>query len=194
MVLLDAGDVIPGDGRLLEAKDLFVAEATLTGETFPVEKAAGHGAGGHPARPAHELPLPGHQRRQRHGRGCWSSARAGRPSSAGSPARSGSGRRRRGSSAGIRRFGYLLLEVTAAPGPGASSPSTSPSHRPVLESFLFSLAIAVGLTPQLLPAIISVNLAHGARRMARERVIVRGWPPSRTSAAWTCSARTRPAR
>ena len=45
--------------------------------------------------------------------------------------------------------------------------------RPVLESFLFSLALAVGLTPQLLPAIISINLAHGAKKMAREKVIVR---------------------
>ena len=39
-------------------------------------------------------------------------------------------------------------------------------HRPVLESFLFSMALAVGMTPQLLPAIVSINLAHGARRMA----------------------------
>ena len=45
--------------------------------------------------------------------------------------------------------------------------------RPVLDSFLFSLALAVGLTPQLLPAIISINLAHGAKRMAREKVIVK---------------------
>ena len=45
--------------------------------------------------------------------------------------------------------------------------------RPVLESFLFSLALAVGLTPQLLPAIISVNLAQGAKRMAGKQVIVK---------------------
>ena len=46
-------------------------------------------------------------------------------------------------------------------------------HRPVLESFLFSLALAVGLTPQLLPAIISINLAHGAKKMAQKKVIVK---------------------
>jgi Mg2+-importing ATPase len=45
--------------------------------------------------------------------------------------------------------------------------------RPVLDSFLFSLALAVGLTPQLLPAIISINLAHGAKRMAQQKVIVK---------------------
>jgi len=46
-------------------------------------------------------------------------------------------------------------------------------HKPVLESFLFALALAVGLTPQLLPAIISINLSHGARRMAQRKVIVK---------------------
>ena len=46
-------------------------------------------------------------------------------------------------------------------------------HRPVLESFIFSLALAVGLTPQLLPAIISINLAQGAKRMAAKKVIVK---------------------
>ena len=46
-------------------------------------------------------------------------------------------------------------------------------HKPVLESFLFALALAVGLTPQLLPVIISVNLAHGARKMAEQKVIVK---------------------
>ncbi len=45
--------------------------------------------------------------------------------------------------------------------------------RPVLESLIFALALAVGVTPQLLPAIISVNLAHGAKRMAKEKVIVK---------------------
>ena len=45
--------------------------------------------------------------------------------------------------------------------------------RPIIDSFLFSLALAVGLTPQLLPAIISINLAHGARQMASHKVIVK---------------------
>ena len=73
---------------------------------------------------------------------------------------------------GIRRFGYLLLEVTLLLVLAIFAINVA-LHRPVLESFLFALAIAVGLTPQLLPAIISVNLAHGARRMAQQRVIVR---------------------
>ena len=47
------------------------------------------------------------------------------------------------------------------------------AHRPLLESFLFALALAVGLTPELLPMIVTVTLAHGAIRMAREKVIVK---------------------
>ncbi len=73
---------------------------------------------------------------------------------------------------GIRQFGYLLLEVTLLLVIAVFAINVF-FHRPVLESFLFSLALAVGLTPQLLPAIISINLAHGARRMAQQKVIVK---------------------
>src|SRR6185295_13156427 len=73
---------------------------------------------------------------------------------------------------GIRRFGYLLLEVTVVLVVAIFAVNVYLA-RPVLESLLFSLALAVGLTPQLLPAIISINLARGAKRMAQERVIVK---------------------
>ena len=73
---------------------------------------------------------------------------------------------------GIRRFGYLLLEVTLLLVFAIFAINVY-LHRPVLDSFLFSMALAVGLTPQLLPAIISVNLAHGAKRMAQQNVIVK---------------------
>ena len=98
VVLLSAGDVIPGDGRILDEKDLFVAEAALTGETFPVEKAAGT--------VPPDVPLGRRTNCLFLGSsvvsgtaGSWSSARAGRPNSAGSPRRSGSGPRRPDSSA-----------------------------------------------------------------------------------------------
>ena len=73
---------------------------------------------------------------------------------------------------GIRRFGYFLTEITLLLVLCIFAANVL-LQRPVLDSFLFSLALAVGLTPQLLPAIISVNLAHGAKRMAEENVIVR---------------------
>lgn len=171
VVLLIAGDIIPGDSLLLESKDLFVDEATLTGETFPVEKMPG-------VLPA-ETPLA--QRTNSlfmgthvvSGTGKAVVARTGKDTEFGQisetlrlrPPETGFER-------GVRQFGYLLMEVTLLLVMGIFAVNVY-LHRPVLESFLFSLAIAVGLTPQLLPAIISVNLAHGARRMAQEKVIVK---------------------
>jgi Mg2+-importing ATPase len=73
---------------------------------------------------------------------------------------------------GIRQFGYFLMEVTLVMVVAIFAINVYLA-RPVLDSFLFSLALAVGLTPQLLPAIIGINLAHGAKRMAREKVIVK---------------------
>src|SRR5207247_3391277 len=73
---------------------------------------------------------------------------------------------------GIRRFGYFLMEVTLVLVMAIFAINVYLA-RPVLDSFLFSLALAVGLTPQLLPAIISINLAHGAKRMVQEKVIVK---------------------
>ncbi len=73
---------------------------------------------------------------------------------------------------GIRHFGYFLMQVTLVLVVGIFVINII-MHKPVIVSFLFSLALAVGLTPQLLPAIISVNLAHGASQMARRRVIVK---------------------
>ena len=72
---------------------------------------------------------------------------------------------------GIRRFGYLLAEVTFVLVLAIFAFNVY-FHKPVLDSLLFALALAVGLTPQLLPA-ISINLSHGARRMAARKVIVK---------------------
>ncbi len=171
VVLLHAGDIIPGDGRVLDETDLFVAEATLTGETFPVEKAVG------------TVPSDASLGRRTNCVFLGTSAvsgtarilivHTGRDTEFGRI--SGALRLRAPETAferGIRRFGYLLMEVTLLLVLAIFAINVA-LHRPVLDSFLFSVAIAVGLIPQLLPAIISVNLAHGARRMAEERVIVR---------------------
>ena len=73
---------------------------------------------------------------------------------------------------GVSRFGYFLMEITLILVLVIFGVNVY-LHRPVLDSLLFSMALAVGLTPQLLPAIISINLAHGAKRMAGEKVIVK---------------------
>ena len=73
---------------------------------------------------------------------------------------------------GIRHFGYMLMEITLVLVIIIFAINIL-LHKPALDSFLFSLALAVGLTPQLLPAIITVNLATGARAMAKQQVIVK---------------------
>jgi Mg2+-importing ATPase len=171
VVILNAGDIIPGDGRILDSKNLFVTEATLTGETFPVEKTAG-------SLPP-ETPLARRTNSLLLGTSVVSgTARllvvlTGQQTEFG---RVSETLRLRPPETeferGIRRFGYLLLEVTLLLVLAIFAINVA-LHRPVLDALLFALAIAVGLTPQLLPAIISVNLAHGARRMAQQRVIVR---------------------
>ncbi len=73
---------------------------------------------------------------------------------------------------GVRQFGYFLMEITMILVIAIFAINVL-LGRPTLQSLLFSLAIAVGLTPQLLPAIVSVNLAHGSRNMAHQKVIVK---------------------
>src|SRR5205085_11311021 len=73
---------------------------------------------------------------------------------------------------GVRHFGSLLMEVARRLVIGIFAINVY-LHRPALDPLLFALALAVGLTPQLLPAIISINLAYGAKRMAEHKVIVK---------------------
>ncbi|MDP3182915.1 MAG: HAD-IC family P-type ATPase, partial [Desulfobaccales bacterium] len=171
IVLLTAGDVIPGDCLLLESKDLFVDEATLTGETFPVEKAPG-------VSPP-EAPLAQRLNALFMGTHVVSGTATACVVLTGTATEFGQVSLRLKLKPpetefehGVRRFGYFLMEVTLLLVIAIFAINVYLA-RPVLDSFLFSLALAVGLTPQLLPAIISINLALGAKRMAREKVIVK---------------------
>jgi len=171
IVILNAGDIVPGDCLLLEGKDVFVDEAMLTGETFPVEKSV--------AVLSAETALA--QRTNAIWMGTYvvsGNAKAlvvftAKDTEFGKvserlklkPLETEFER-------GIRRFGYFLGEVTLILVVLIFAINVY-LHRPVLEAFLFSLALAVGLTPQLLPAIISINLAHGAKKMAEKKVIVK---------------------
>lgn len=171
VVLLAAGAVVPADSLLLEAKDLFVDEATLTGETFPVEKRAGVAASDAPlARRTPALFLGTHvvsgtaravvvRTGAETELGQVSSRLALRPPET-------------DFERGLQHFGYLLMRVTALLVLAIFAANVL-RQRPAIEAFLFSLALAVGLVPELLPVIVSLNLAQGARRMARAKVIVK---------------------
>ena len=171
MIVLNAGDVLPGDCLILESKDLFVDEAALTGETYPVEKAVG-------LLPP-ETPLSQRKNSLFMGTHVVSGTAKALVACTGTDTEFGkvSVRLRLRPpetefERGVRRFGYLLMEVTLILVIAIFAINVYLSQ-PVLESFLFSLALAVGLTPQLLPAIISINLAHGAKQMALHKVIVK---------------------
>ena len=170
-VRLAAGDGIPGDCRLVEGRDLCVDEAALTGESFPVEKRVDQLAEATPlAQRVNVLHLGTHVVS---GSGRAVVVHTGRSTAYGAIAdrlrlRSPETEFERG----VRRFGNLLVEVTLILISLIFAFNVL-LKRPVVDSFLFALALGVGLTPQLLPAIISVNLAQGARSMARRRVIVK---------------------
>jgi Mg2+-importing ATPase len=171
LVLLSAGGIVPGDCRLLSARDLFVNEAPLTGETFPVEKSPGIlGPNAALAQCTNALFMGTHVVS---GNGQALVVHTGRETEFGKVFESLKLRPPETEfEHGIRRFGYLLAEVTLVLVLGIFACNVY-FHKPVLDSFLFALALAVGLTPQLLPAIISINLSRGARRMAEKKVITK---------------------
>jgi len=171
IVILNAGDIVPGDGLVVESKDLFVDEAMLTGETFPVEKMAAE--------------LPAETLLGERTNTLWMGTHIVSGTSTAIIVHTGTETEFGKVSErlklrppetdfehGIRRFGYFLMEVTLVLVVAIFAINVY-LQRPVLDSFLFSLALAVGLTPQLLPAIISINLSHGAKRMAEKKVIVK---------------------
>lgn len=171
IVILNSGDKIPADCRILECKDLFVNEGTLTGESFPVEKTSDL------------IPkdTPLHKRVNSLFMGTFvisGTAKAlvvftGLKTELGSiSTRLRHIKPETEFQSGIRKFGFFLLEITLLLVISILVINVY-FGRPILDSFLFSLALAIGLTPQLLPAIISVNLSHGAKRMANEKVIVK---------------------
>jgi Mg2+-importing ATPase len=172
VVLLSAGDLVPADGRVLEARDGFVNQSLLTGEPYPVEKHPGTSTAGDDALAEAENAvfmgtsvLSGTARvllcrtGSRTALGGIGESLASRP-----PATA--------FESGTRSFGLLILRLALLMVLFVILVNTW-RHRPLLESFLFAVALAVGLTPELLPMIVSVTLARGALRMADRHVIVK---------------------
>lgn len=172
LVVLSAGDMVPADGRVLEARDFFVKQALLTGEPYPVEK--------HPG----ELDVQASD-----------IADAANAVFMGTTVISGSARVRVVNTGvgtaigaiadslsrqppptsfeiGTHRFGMLIMRLTMLLVLFVLFVNAL-MHKPWLESFLFAVALAVGLTPELLPMVVSVTLSRGAMMMAKKSVIVK---------------------
>lgn len=171
VVLLSAGSLIPADGVVVSSKDFFINQAVLTGETFPVEKK--------PGLVAQEASLSERSNSVFMGTSVSSGTarmlvvQTGTATVFGQiagklalrPALTEFER-------GVHRFGYLLTRVMLVMVVIVLAINML-MHKPPMDSLLFALALAVGLTPELLPAIVSITLSHGAKRMAKLGVIVR---------------------
>lgn len=171
VIELSAGNLVPADGVILGATDFLVTEASLTGEPFPVEKQAGVAPADAPLGARRNCVFLGTSVRS--GTARVLVVETGRRTAFGAVAAS----LRRGEedtefSRGLRHFGYLLLRVMLLTVVFVLVVNQLLA-RPVVESLLFAVALAVGLSPELLPAIVSVTLSRGARTMAERGVIVR---------------------
>jgi Mg2+-importing ATPase len=172
VVHLSAGDMVPADLRVLSAKDLFVNQAALTGESLPVEKTPVlTGAnGGSPL----ELPCLCFQGSNvESGTGTALVVTTGSGTYFGSLAASITGQRQPTSfDKGVNQFTWLMISFMLVMVPLVFLFNGLSKHN-WLEAFLFALAVAVGLTPEMLPMIVTVNLSKGAISMSKKKVIVK---------------------
>ncbi len=170
LIQLTVGDLVPADGRVVQAKDFFVDQAAFTGESFPVEKTAA------------KVDTTGQAKKDSV---VW----------LGTDVTSGEAQAVITGTGATTEFAHLARSLVTAPPETEFERGTRKFslfvmrvviglvffvllvniafHRPALDSFLFALALAVGLTPGLLPMIVSVTLAHGARRLLKKQVIVK---------------------
>ncbi len=171
IVQLRAGSLIPADGIVLEAKDFFVSQALLTGETFPVEKQPGIAAEN--ASLVERLNCIFMGTSVRSGTATALIVRTGKSTNYGQIAETLALRPPETEfERGLRHFGALLLRIMVIIVLLILIINIILQH-PTIETVLFAMALAVGLSPEMLPVILTITLATGARNMARRGVIVK---------------------
>ena len=161
IILLSAGDIVPADGRIISADDFFLNEASLTGESLPTEKFADN----------NNVIFAGTNVVSGFGR--YLATNTGITTEYGQIAQRIS--RPEASDAfekGIKSFGFLIVRVIVFI-VAIIFLINAIMHKGLLNSFLFALAVAVGVTPELLPMIMSINMAKGAAKMAKGGVLVK---------------------
>jgi Mg2+-importing ATPase len=172
IIRLAAGDMVPADVRVLSAKDLFLNQVSLTGEALPVEKKAPPA----PADVQNPLELPNIcflGSNVESGSATAVVIHTGSRTYFGSLAASIVGQRELTSfDKGINKFTWLMIWFIAVMVPAVFLINGLSKHN-WLDAFLFSMAVAVGLTPEMLPMIVTVNLSKGALAMSRKKVIVK---------------------
>lgn len=175
IVLLQAGSIIPADLRLVQAKDFFVGESMLTGESLPVEKTSSA-----PAKiPGTALDL---------GNACFMGTTVTSGAARGLVVNTGAWtifgalsaklvekRAETSFDKGIRSFTWLMIRTMLIM-VSVVFAAVGLTKGDWVEALLFALSVAVGLTPEMLPMIVTVNLAKGALVMAGKKVIVKKLP------------------
>jgi Mg2+-importing ATPase len=172
IIQLNAGDLVPADARLIKETDLQVRESALTGESLPVQKSvADLPSGNHGVADASNSVFLGTAVQT--GIGTAVIVRTGRDTAFGEIAKRLATQPPETEFArGIRHFGMMLTWITMLLVLFVLLVNII-LRRPLLEPFLFSVALAVGMTPEMMPMIITVTLAQGARRMTKKKVLVK---------------------
>lgn len=166
------GDIVPADMRIVESKELQADESTLTGESFPIEKTSN----------SLELQNPIPQQLTNylfmgtvvaHGSGRGIVISTGKNTEFGAISKSlARPHPETEFQKGIKKYGTMLFTLTITLAIGIFTLNAIVGH-PIIDSLLFSLAVAIGLVPELMPAIVTVSLSQGAGKMAKMRVIVK---------------------
>ncbi len=169
VVEFNAGDMVPSDCLLIESNELFVNEASLTGESYPVAKEVGI--------------LDEKTELNKRSNCLWEgtnivsgTAKAiaintGNKTIFGSIVQSASNTVETSFEKGIKDFGFFLMKITLVLAFFILTVNLL-NHKSVIESALFALALAVGMAPELLPAITTIAMSAGAKRMLEKKVIV----------------------
>lgn len=170
IILLDAGDLIPADCRIIESNELHVNESTLTGESYPVEKMPGI--------------VPDTETFAKKFNCLWQgtnvisgtakvlSVATGSETIFGQMAHSLMQTPETGFEKGIKRFGYFLLRITIVLSLLILVANLY-FKKPLFDAVLFSLALAIGMAPELLPAVMTFSMSAAAKRMLKKKVIVK---------------------
>jgi len=178
VVVLSAGDVIPADCAVIEARDFFVDQAALTGESFPVEKRA---ADSIQAAEAETISADNVRAVCMGTNVITGYAKAvilktgARTEIGGIAERLSEAGQETDFDRGIRRFSYFIMRITFVLVSFVFLANML-MDRPVLDAFIFAVAIAVGLVPELLPVIMTVALSRGSLRMSERQVVVKKLP------------------
>ena len=170
ILILNAGDIVPADCRIVESGQLFVNESSLTGESYPVEKKPGQTDEKSPTAAKSNCLWKGTNIVS--GTAKAIAVNLGKDTFLGQMQKSLQHHTQTVFEKGIKRFGYFLLRITLVLSAIVLVVNLF-FHKPVFDSILFSLAIAVGMAPELLPAIMTLSMTAGAKSMLKKKVIVK---------------------